>query len=81
MVPMPPDVAEQHKESMSVRVLVVEKFVGLGFHKVCQQDCTPVFGMSGCNTLNAGAGTYYRASPVGYEVYVEGALVAQKQPS
>jgi hypothetical protein len=80
-VPMAPDVAEQHKDSMHVRVLVVQKFIGLGFHKVCQQDCSTIMGIPACSTLNHGIGKYYRASPVGFEVYVEGAMVAQKQPN
>lgn len=80
-VPMAEKVAEQHKDSMKIRVLVVEKFVGLGFHKVCKQECSTILGVYSCSNINVGVGKYYRASPVGYEVYVEGRLAAQKQPN
>lgn len=80
-VPMAPDVAELHKDALNVRILLVEKFAGLGFHKACQQDCSTILGVPGCSTINNGAGTFYRASPVGYEITVEGEIAAQKQPN
>lgn len=81
---LPVKVGEPEAEKMEANapadVLLVMRFVGLGYHKSCRMDCSKLFGVSECVGVNDGFGEFYRAELVGYRVEVNGMVVAEKRP-
>jgi hypothetical protein len=73
--------AENWKNSGDVNVLIVQRFAGMGIHKVCKQDCGSILGVYSCDSMNTGFGEHYRATLVGYEIRVNDRVVAQKVPA
>lgn len=72
--------AEEMKSSAPADVLLLMRFVGLGYHKACVTDCGTILGIYSCVGVNTGFGTHYRADLVGFRIKVGGRVVAEKQP-
>jgi hypothetical protein len=71
-------------DGVDLRFLVVQRFKRLGFHKNCMRVCKRIDRETvDCpdDPENQGFGMYFVTEPVGYEVYANGKLVAEKQPS
>jgi hypothetical protein len=79
-VKVPADEAEGWKKGGTGSVIILLRFVGLGIHKACKQDCGSLLGVYSCMSLNYGLGQYYRASLLGYEIRVNDKVVAEKVP-
>jgi hypothetical protein len=77
-VTVPVDEAEQWKKAGVGSVVILLRFVGMGLHKACKQDCGSLLGVYSCSSMNMGFGEYYRASLVGYEIKINEKLVAEK---
>ncbi len=70
-------------EGAALRYLVVERFKKLGFHKNCMRVCKRTGQDSvDCpeDPENQGFGRYFVTEPVGYEVYLDDKIIAEKQP-
>lgn len=66
-------------ETASVEVLL--RFEGLGFHKVCRNECATLFGITDCGSTNIGAGEHKLAKTVGWRIRSAGKTVAIKVPA
>jgi hypothetical protein len=70
-------------DGVPLRYLVVEKFKKLAFHKNCMRVCKRTGKESvDCpeDAENHGFGRYFVTEPVGYEVYLDDKIIAEKQP-
>lgn len=79
-------VAEDAAESwaavgVDVEYLVVQRFKGLGYHRVCRTTCMEILGTRVCSPQDVGFGTFYRTEPVGHVIKVADKLVSEKQPT
>ncbi len=71
-------------DGVDLKFLIVQRFKRLGFHKNCMRVCKRIDRETvDCpdDAENQGFGMYFVTEPVGYEVYANGKLVAEKQPA
>jgi len=86
-IPVAVDPEEAKKwttDGVHIRYTVVQRFKHLGYHKNCIHVCKRVDRDTvDCpdDPPNQGIGPYFVTEPIGYEIYANGRLVAEKQPS
>jgi len=81
VVPIDVVTAEKwNKEGVDIEWTIVQRFIGLGYHKVCQSTCASILGETVCGPQDVGFGTFYRTEPVGHILRVGGKVISEKQP-
>lgn len=78
---IPEETAKTLVARMPISILIVMRFLEAKVHKRCERNCMAIMGKTVCDFDNWGMGLYYEAELVGYEVAVDGKLVAEKQPT
>ncbi len=71
------------QDGVALRYTIVQRFKKLGFHKDCRRVCKRIDKSTvDCpdDPENQGLGQYYVTEPVGHEIYLDGKLVAERQP-
>jgi hypothetical protein len=83
-VKVDPQQARQWTENgVKIKMLGLEKFKKIGFHKSCLKVCKEVSArVVDCppDPENQGFGKYYVTEALGFELYMDGKMVAEKQP-